>query len=386
MSKASLTPLEMLARLVAFDTTSSKSNLELIDFVCDHLEGLGWRVALTRDDEGMKANIWATAGPDDLPGLVLSGHTDVVPVTGQPWTCDPFRLTEKEDCVFGRGTTDMKGFIALALSEIGSLDIRRLEAPIHLALTYDEEVGCHGARRLLSALPTDRPKPELVLVGEPTSLGVVVSHKGLQAYETRIEGRAAHSSRPDLGCSAVRIGAEIVRFLEELAESRRASAEPGEFEPPYTTVNVGRIDGGTAINIIPRECRLVWEYRPLPGERPSEIREQVDAFIAEKLPADENGLPRIETRTLAEVPAFPAQKSSPAVAFAKSVLGEESERTVSYTSEAGLFQAAGVPAVVCGPGDVAQAHQPDEFLSLEQLAAGGRMIREALRRYVTPPG
>lgn len=384
MSSASLTTLEMLERLVAFDTTSSRSNLDLVDFVCSYLDDLGVRTELTTNDEKTKANVWATLGPEEHPGIVLSGHTDVVPVTGQPWTTAPFHLTAKDGRLYGRGAADMKGFIAIALVELAELVDRSLDVPVHLALSYDEEIGCHGARRLIAALPKDRPLPELVIVGEPTGLDVVHAHKGLRGFETRIEGRAAHSSLPELGLSAVQVGARIVGFLEQLAAERREQPEDRlGFEPPYTTMNVGRIEGGTAMNIIPRECRLVWEYRPLPGEDPEEIRQRVERFVAETFPPDSDGLPAVRTRPLAEVPAFPPSEGSPAVHFAQSVLGGSELRTVSYTSEAGLFQEAGIPAVVCGPGHIAQAHQPNEYLSREQLRRGTDFVRAALARVLS---
>jgi acetylornithine deacetylase len=373
------TPVEMLERLVAFDTTSSLSNLPLIDFVREYLEDHGIASRLTRDDAGGKANLWATLGPEDRAGVILSGHTDVVPVEGQPWSSDPFALTPRGDRLYGRGTADMKGFIAVVLAELPEFLARRAHRPVHLAFSYDEEVGCLGVGRLIADLPEDRPRPELVVVGEPTELRVVHTHKGIRGFETRVTGWAAHSSAPHLGASAILGALRVIGFLEEVGEQKRDAPPDSAFEPPHTTLNVGTIEGGTALNIIPRECRFCWEYRPLPAEDPDEIPDRVRAFVAAEFG---EGPTAVQTRELLNVPALvPAAADSPAVAFARQILGSaEPPGGVSFVTEGGLFQQAGIPAVVCGPGSVAQAHQADEFVTLEQLERATRFVRQIYAR------
>lgn len=384
MKAATFTPLEMLGRLVAFDTTSSRSNLPLIDFVRGYLEDHGLETRLTHDDAGGKANLWATAGPEDRAGVILSGHTDVVPVEGQPWSSDPFVLTRCGNRLHGRGTADMKAFIAVVLAELPGFLARRARRPIHLAFSYDEEVGCLGVGRLIADLPGDRPRPELVVVGEPTELRVVHTHKGIRGFETRVTGRAGHSSAPQCGASAILGALRVISFLEQVGEQKGRDGPPNSvFEPPHTTLNVGTIQGGTAINIIPRECRFHWEYRPLPEEDADEIRDRVRTFVAAEFG---DGPTAVETRDLLNVPAL-APADSPAVGFARRILGSaEPPGAVSFVTEGGLFQQAGIPAVVCGPGSVAQAHQPDEFVTLEQLEGASRFVREIYARVADGSG
>ena len=384
MKAAPFTPVEMLERLVAFDTTSSRSNLPLIDFVREYLADHGLETRLTHDDAGCKANLWATAGPEDRAGVILSGHTDVVPVEGQPWSSDPFVLTRRGDRLHGRGTA-MKAFIAVVLAELPVFLARRATRPIHLAFSYDEEVGCLGVGRLIADLPADRPRPELVVVGEPTELRVVHTHKGIRGFETRVTGRAAHSSAPQLGASAILGALRVIGFLDQVGEQRRRDASPDSaFEPPHTTLNVGTIQGGTALNIIPRECRFCWEYRPLPEEDADEIRDRVRAFVAAEFG---EGPTAVETRELLHVPALAPAADSPAVGFARRILeSAEPPGGVSFVTEGGLFQQAGIPAVVCGPGSVAQAHQPDEFVTLEQLEGATRFVREIYARVADGSG
>ncbi len=386
--RTSPTPRELLRRLVAFDTVSAHSNLDLIEFVADHLDRHGLATELTYDDQRRKANLFATVGPADRAGIVLSGHTDVVPVEGQAWSSDPFVLAERDGRLHGRGTADMKGFLATCLALVPKLDPKTLAEPVHLALSYDEEVGCLGAPRLIAALErADRPKPRLVVVGEPTDLTAVGTHKGIRTLATTVTGRAAHSSLPDAGASAVTIAAELVGFLAQVARELRQRPQPASgFDPPCTTLNVGRIEGGIAVNIIAERCRFAWEYRSLPDEDPDEVLDRLEDYVATTL------LPRerarwaevaVATELLASVPALESESGSAAERLVRESLGprgSDPPGAVSFVTEAGLFQRAGIPAIVCGPGDIVQAHRSDEHITLASLDAGERFVRDLLAR------
>ena len=373
----------LLRQLIAFDTTSFRSNLALIDFVRHYLADFGIESRLSYDASGEKANLWATVGPTDEPGVVLSGHTDVVPVAGQAWDSDPFELTERAGRLYGRGAADMKGFLAVVLAELPIFVAAHPKRPLHLAFTYDEEIGCLGVRRLLEDVEGLGPQPRLAIIGEPTDMRVVHTNKGIRGFAVRVEGRAAHSSAPELGSNAILAAAHIIEHIRALAQARRGGAAAGKyFDPPYTTVNVGRIEGGTAMNIIAAECRFVWEYRPLPGEPPHELRDELLEFIRAEVETGDSPAPAVTIEELADVPSLdPTDPESRAVAFAREVADSDGALMgASFTTEGGLYQASGIPAVICGPGGIAQAHQPNEFLSLEQLDAGGRFVREVLAR------
>jgi len=374
MTAPRYTPEEMLARLVGFDTTSALSNLALIDFVADYLAAHGIDSRRTYDDDGGKANLLATIGPAVEGGYVLSGHTDVVPVEGQPWDSDPFTLVARDDRLYGRGTCDMKGFIAIALALVPEFRSRDLKRPIHLAFTYDEEVGCYGVKRLLPQLKSELPRPALVIVGEPTEMAVANAHKSVHSFVTTVTGRDAHSSQPQIACSAIQYAAEIVRFIYALAREFRDGADPASpFVPPYTTFNIGTIGGGTAGNIIPRTCRFGWNFRSLPMDDAAAITARVERFVAEEiLPRMRAEAPEatVETRAVNVLPALAPEAGSPAETMALSITGANATSVVSFGTEAGHFQAAGLPAVVCGPGSILEAHQPNEFIARDQMAAG----------------
>jgi acetylornithine deacetylase len=368
--------LELIRRLVAFDTTSAKSNLELIHWVRDYLAAHGVDAELTFDDAGAKANLFATIGDGTRGGVVLSGHTDVVPVVGQPWSTDPWTVRERHGRLYGRGTADMKSFIALALSLVPEWRAARLATPIHLALSYDEEVGCLGVTRLIDRLPEGAARPRLVVIGEPTELRVITAHKGFYLYRTTVTGLEAHSSAPHRGVSAIMAASEIVGFIGRLAAER--PVVDARFDPPRTTFNVGIIEGGTAFNIIPRQCRITWEFRAIPGDEPASIEAALERFVAERvLPRmrEVHAAASVVTERVVAMPAFAPQPDSPAEALARRLTGANATGTVAFGTEAGHFQAAGIPTVVCGPGSIDQAHQPDEFISLEQVAAGERFLR-----------
>ena len=374
-----MTVHELLSRLVAFDTVSAKSNLQLIDFVTGYLRDFGVSCALDAAANGEKANLFATIGPDGNGGVVLSGHTDVVPVDGQVWRTNPFKLTQVEDRLHGRGAADMKGFIAVALALVPAMRARGLRRPIHLALSYDEEVGCTGVPSLLRRLGRDLPRLEVAIVGEPTQMQVVTRHKGIFAFETTITGVPAHSSAPQLGVNAIAYAAEVIGHLGRLSAELRAAAGDDAFDPPWTSVNIGMIEGGAAINIIAKDCRIAWEFRPLPGIDADAIERRVrDAIERQILPRmrAEHPAADIQTRRISMVPALVSESS--ASEFALQLAGHNHTEAVPFASEAGMFQQAGVPAVLCGPGSVAQAHQPDEYVTVAQLELCTRFLQRVV--------
>ena len=373
----------ILEKLVGFDTVSANSNMALIEWVADYLEGRGVGSTLTRSADGAKANLFATFGPEDRGGVILSGHTDVVPVAGQGWNTDPFRLTERGDRLYGRGTADMKGFIALALALAPRAAAGPLAVPLHLALSYDEEVGCLGAPSLIRALPQGAARPQLAIIGEPTLMRVANAHKGIQFLRTRVTGREAHSSLPEHGVNAIAAAAEIIGEIERLAAECRDLTAPRDsrFDPPYTSFNIGRIVGGAAVNIIARDCVFEWEFRAVPGEDAAALRRPIDEYIeSDLLPRLRARFPdaAVTTETAAAVPPLVPDPASPAEALALALGGANETTTIAFATEAGLFQAAGIPAIVCGPGSIAVAHQPNEFITHAQLAAGGEFLDRLL--------
>ena len=372
----------ILEKLVGFDTVSANSNLALVEWVADYLDSCGVRSGLTRSADGAKANLFATIGPEDRGGVILSGHTDVVPVAGQAWDTDPFRLAERGDRLYGRGAADMKGFIALALALVPAAVESRLTVPLHLALSYDEEVGCLGAPSLIAALPQSAARPRLAIIGEPTGMRVANAHKGIQFLRTHVTGREAHSSLPEAGVNAIAAAAEIVGEIGRVAAERRVAAPcDSRFDPPYTSFNIGRIEGGAAVNIIARDCVFEWEFRAVPGEDAAALRRRIDDYIESDL------LPRLRARwpeaavtteTAAAVPPLVPDPASPAEALALALGGANDTTTIAFATEAGLFQAAGIPAIVCGPGSIAVAHQPNEFITRAELAAGSEFLDRLL--------
>jgi acetylornithine deacetylase len=361
------TALDVIRRLIAFDTTSRNSNLDLIGYAEDICRKAGGRVRLTYDDTHKKANLFATIGPETDGGIVLSGHTDVVPVDGQEWSSDPFAAEIRDGKLYGRGSADMKGFVgtALALAEhFASLELKR---PIHFALSYDEEVGCIGVRRLLDDLRNAGIKPALALIGEPTGMRVVGAHKAGAVIETIAHGREGHSSAPDRGANAVMMAGEFVALLAQYGKELRADRDT-HFDPPYTTLQANMVSGGTAVNVLAREARVMWEYRALPDRN-------ADALLAHVAEASERSIlphylapdARFETRVKARYPGLQGDPDSPALRLASHLTGANDWHAVSYGTEGGLFQQAGIPAVICGPGSIAQAHRADEYVALDQI-------------------
>jgi acetylornithine deacetylase len=357
---------------VAFDTTSAKSNLALIAFVEDYLKGHGIAATRVPSPDGAKADLFATIGPKGHGGIGLSGHSDCVPVEGQRWTSDPFTLTMRDGKLYGRGSCDMKGFIACALAAVPSFKARALKEPIHIIVSYDEEVGCTGVRPLIARLGSDLPKPRAVIVGEPTGMAVIDAHKRIDAYRTRVTGREAHSSLPELGVNAIAAAAALIGELDRIGGEIAKREKDRRFEPPYSTVCVGTIEGGTAHNIVPKTCAFQWQVRSLPSAEPGEVPRGLAAFAETALLPKMRQVTKeaaIDTEGEGSVPAFVAAPGSEAVALALALTGAGHTEAVSYTTEAGLFEEAGVPAVICGPGNIAQAHAADEHVSIAQLEA-----------------
>lgn len=313
---------------------------------------------------------------------MLAGHTDVVPVAGQSWHSEPFRLSERSGKLHARGSADMKGFLALVLALVPEAARREFKAPLHLAFTHDEETGCFGAPALIRQLPADATRPALAIVGEPTSMQVANRQKGCSFFRTRVVGRDGHSSAPDRGVNAIIAASEIIAEIARLAAEAKSRARPDSgFDPPHTTLSVGTIAGGTAVNIIARECSFDWDLRNIPDDDAAALKARVDRFIATDL------LPRlrarfaeaaVETETIVAVPPLVAVKGSPAEALARRLTGANTTTTVSFATEAGLYQQAGIPAIVCGPGSIAVAHQPDEFITRDELADGAAFLDRLL--------
>ncbi|NIA71539.1 acetylornithine deacetylase [Pelagibius litoralis] len=364
---------DMIARLVGFDTVSAKSNTALIDFAQDYLESQGARCRRSSNADGSKANLLASLGPGVPGGVVLSGHSDVVPVEGQPWDRDPFTLFEDGGYLYGRGTADMKSFLAIAMGLVPEFNARPLKRPIHLAFSYDEEVGCTGVPALIDDLTQHLPEPALVIVGEPTSMQIVNGHKGCFLFETRIKGQAAHSSLPQLGANAIMAAGKIIAHIAGLAEAKRAAADPNNpFNPPYTTFNLGEVNGGKAVNIVAQDCRFTWEFRPVPGEDTEAIIAEVDRFARDEvLPKLREFAPEASIETLRPATVLPLspERDGAAETLVRRLTGANDSGVVSFGTEGGLFQAAGLSTVVFGPGSIDQAHQANEYIALEQVAA-----------------
>ncbi|MBV6286104.1 acetylornithine deacetylase [Pseudomonas aegrilactucae] len=376
----------LLAQLVGFATVSRDSNLALIEFVRDYLAALGVTCELIYNAERSKANLLASIGPAVAGGVVLSGHTDVVPVDGQAWTVEPFSLSERDGKLFGRGTADMKGYLASVLAAVPLFLASPLRRPVHLAFSYDEEVGCLGVRSLLEVLPQRIPAPALCLIGEPTELKPVLGHKGKLAMRCHIKGAACHSAYAPYGVNAIEHAARLIGHLGEIGKRLAAPELHDErFDPAYSTVQVGTIQGGTALNIVPADCRFDFEVRALPDFAPQTVADQLQAYAARELePAMQavNAHSAIHFEPLSSYPGLATPPDSAAAQLVARLCGSEAFSTVAFGTEGGLFDQAGIPAVVCGPGNMEQGHKPDEYISVEQLAACDRLM-ERLAAYLS---
>ncbi len=380
--------IEMIRRLVAMDTTSRNSNLELIEFIADYLTRLGIESRLVHDESGRKANLYATLGPRDKPGIALSGHTDVVPVDGQSWSCNPWAMSERGGRLLGRGTADMKSFIAVLLVAAPELIRRRPVTPVHLVLTYDEEVGCIGVRRLLGLLAELPVRPLACIIGEPTEMKVMTGHKGKMSVRCRVHGRECHSSLAPEGVNAVEYAAEVIAYLRAMA--RRIAAEgpfDAHFDVPHTTVHTGVVSGGTALNIVPKDCSFDFEFRYLPGVAPEALLAQVKSYAEKELAPEMKAIAAEAGFSWEPISAFPGMNTpvdSEIVEFVKSLTGSNSVGKVAFGTEGGLYQQAGIPTVICGPGSIAQAHKPDEFIEIEQIAQCERFMARLIDRVCQP--
>lgn len=368
-----LTTLELISKLISFDTTSRESNLELITFIEDYLHGFGIATQRVLNEDGSKANLYATVGPADKSGIMLSGHTDVVPVDGQNWATDPFSVTEKDGKLYGRGTADMKSFIAIVLANVPAMAKRDLKIPFHFAFSYDEEIGCIGVRRLIEAITEMPIRPAMCIVGEPTDMRVIIGHKGKLSIRAHVRGHEAHSSLAPQGVNAVEYAAELIVRLGEIAQ-RMAKEGPFDelYDVPFTTVHTGVISGGTALNIVPRDCSFEFEFRHLSDVDPYKLMQEITDFARDTL---EPRMHKVQPGTgftfeeMSTIPALDLNGDEEVVNLAKALTGQNDHAKVAYGTEAGLFQTrAGIPTVICGPGRIAEAHKPDEFVSLEQIA------------------
>ncbi|MCU1785604.1 acetylornithine deacetylase [Pseudomonas sp. 13B_2.1_Bac1] len=370
----------LLRTLVGFDTTSRESNLQLIEFVHDYLASFGVASERIYNEDRSKANLFASIGPVQLPGIVLSGHTDVVPVDGQPWTVPPFELTARDGKLFGRGTADMKGYIACVLALVPALVEAPLRMPVHIALSYDEEVGCLGVRSLLKVLEQRPVKPMLCIIGEPTELKPVLGHKGKLAMRCDVHGEACHSAYAPYGVNAIEHAAELIGELGRIGQQLRGTQD-ARFDPPFSTVQTGVISGGKALNIVPADCRFDFEIRALPSQDPGEVADALKAYATLQV------LPRMQAVSaqsaihFTELSAYPGlvtDERSQAAELIAAFSGSREFGTVAFGTEGGLFDAVGIPTVVCGPGSMDQGHKPDEFVSVDQLAGCDAMLRRML--------
>ena len=376
----------MIDVLVGMPTVSRNSNLDLINFVRDYLADYGVASTLVENDDGSKANLYASVGPMEEGGVVLSGHTDVVPIDDQDWDTDPFEVSEADGRLYGRGTADMKSFIAIALALVP--EMHKLKFPVHFALSYDEEVGCLGAPRLIREMANNLPMPKAVIVGEPTSMGVVTAHKSIFHFDTHIVGKEAHSSQQQRGVGAVMVAGRLINWLAEkqannaaAALAREAGDQPSLFEPAYSSLHCGVIHGGTAHNITARHCSFVTDIRTLPGEDPMDYFRDFECHAREQIEPAMHAIcadTGISFDITANVPAFQCDDDEEAVVLVKQLTGQNTSAGVPYGAEAGQFSQAGYSVVMCGPGSIDQAHQPNEFISLDQVEEGSCFVRSLI--------
>ncbi len=369
------TSLQLLETLVGFPTVSSDSNLELIRFIEKYLADLGVPSTLFLNDEKTKANLFARIGPEpdgslEKHGIILSGHTDVVPVKGQNWSHDPFTLRSDGERVFARGTCDMKGFIAIALAKVPDMIAAKLKEPVYLAFSYDEETGCTGVKDMVAHIAKMKIRPRVCIVGEPTMMDVINAHKGIRSYKTSITGLAAHSSAPHHGANAIVAAAELITYLSKVTEEAKNFTDH-RFMPPFTSFNIGLISGGLATNIIAEKAEFIWEFRSIPGFDGDKVVADFEAFAAnEILPKLQETAPNasIVTTEQTNAPPLLATEGSDAETFVMNLVGTNELKTAAYTTEAGHFHQTGeVSTVVCGPGSIDQAHKPDEFIAISEI-------------------
>ena len=376
----------ILSDLIAFESVSANSNRALIDYCADLLKSVGADITIIEDETGQKANLYATIGPKDVAGVLLSGHTDVVPVEGQIWTVPPFEMTQKDGKLFGRGTTDMKGFVASAMAIALKAGSHDLTTPLHLALSYDEEIGCIGVRSMIDMLSTAPFRPLMCIVGEPTLMAVATGHKGKSAYHVTCTGQEAHSALAPTALNAIHLACDMISFIRNLQRKiEKSTAQDDEYDVPYTTLHVGTIHGGVALNIVPNHTEFSFEIRNLISDNPetlaTEIREYADTLlhpIREQFPEA-----RIEIQLTNFYPPMDTSKDADVVSFVKTLTGSNSTIKVAFGTEGGLFTSQlGIPTVICGPGSMAQGHKPDEFVRVDQLCKCDAMMDALLDRLI----
>lgn len=376
--------IDMIRTLVGFPTVSRDSNLDLIHFVRDHLVAVGADARLTYNDERTKANLFATLGPRDTPGIMLSGHTDVVPVDGQAWSTDPFKVVERDGRLYGRGTADMKSFVAVVLALAPEFAARGLKTPLHFAFSYDEEIGCIGVGRLIADLAHAGIKPLSCIVGEPTLMRPVIAHKGKKGFRCAVRGYACHSAYAPAGVNAVEAAAEAVAYLKSMARRHRDHGPYDRgFDVAYTTVHTGVLRGGTALNIVPHECTFDFEFRHLPGDDPDALLAEFKTYLESRLEPEMRSVHPDTGFSIMPLSVLPALDNGPegeVVGLAQELSGNNDFGKVSFGTEGSQFQRAGIPAVVCGPGSIEQAHKPDEYVELDQVAKCEAFIRRLMDR------
>lgn len=372
------TAVGMLGKLVSFPSVSTDSNLDLINFLAEVLEDAQARVRVFHDETGNKANLFATIGPEQAGGIVLAGHTDVVPVQDQAWSTDPFQLKEEDGRLFGRGSCDMKGFIAAAVAMAPRYSEFAKRRPVHFAFTYDEEVGCFGAQALVKSLKREGARPKAAIVGEPTSMRVIDGHKGCYEYTTHFHGHGGHGSLPESGVNAVEHAAKYVGELIRLKQLLRERAPKGSsYDPPWTTINTGQFNGGAARNVIPEQAKVEWEMRPVCEEDAEFVKSRLDQFCRRKLlPAMQAVCPEsgIVLETVSEIEDFEPAPINEAKTILAELTGSEESELVSFGTEAGIYQSMDMHVAVCGPGSIDQAHKPDEFVTVEQIGSCLKML------------
>lgn len=372
--------IDILEKLVSYDSISGRSTQGIVGYIEQYLTGMGVDVQLSYDSAGDRANVFATIGPQIDGGVVLNGHTDVVPVTGQEWTSDPFTLTRRHDRLYGRGAVDMKGFLACAMASVPIFKAAELIKPIHLAFSYDEETGGFGMPVLLNSLTELNIKPEIVIVGEPTRMQLITGHKGGYEMRTEIIGHAVHSCNPEQGVNAIFIASKLIEKIQQIGKVMAAKPQPNSpFEPPYCTFNVGTIKGGTASNATAGWCHFDWEFRPMPGEDGSRIAEEVQAYAKNKLLPEMKKISAnsdIRIITKAPVPALDDSNATEAAELISQLTGLNSRDVVSFGTDAGYFSDAGMSTVVFGPGDINRAHKADEFIEVAELETGLQFLEK----------
>ena len=378
--------LDLLQTLIGFDTTSFKSNLNLIKFIENYLNQYEIKSELVYDDTKNKANLFATIGPNSTGGIVLSGHTDVVPVGNQKWNTDPFQLIEKDQKLYGRGASDMKSFIALVLSRVPKIIEKKLSKPIHLAFSYDEEIGCVGVHGLLDLIEKKSIKPEFCIVGEPTSMEVVIGHKGKHAYSVKVDGLSCHSGQAPFGVNAINYASKLIAYIDELNKEKSINGPfDQDYEVPYTTLHTGLINGGTILNIVPNLCEFEFEIRNLATDDPLKLVNKIKDYTNQKLI---NDMHKVSSKTgihfneKNNYPALDISADIEPVKNIKELLNNQKHKKVVYGTEGGLFKNRfDIPTIVCGPGSIDQAHKPNEYISIEQIKKCSNFLDNLISSY-----